>query len=530
MDGLIIIWKVYIFEGNYFHWKGITLTGFNQIGNGIWNTMVIKNSSHNLFEKMVYSYGMIGFDINANSDDNLLLNCDFHHNSDPGSDDSNGNADGANAHTDHGTTNTFRGCRFWSNSDDGIDLFNGNGLIIVDQSWSFMNGYQSDGYTKGGDGWGFKGGITSSDYGTEHLRTFTNCLAFHNREGGFGQNEAQCIFWLYNNVAYHNNDGGSNPQYFLGFWFDSYGGTPYANIAKNNISYQNQNTSGVNALWSTTTTEDHNSWDRGVTVTDADFVSTNSVGVDGPRQADGSLPNLSFLHPAAGSSLIDAGVGVGIPFNGNSPDIGAFEYQSGSIVAVPSFQSSAVENTTPTLLELTYNLTLANIVPATTSFLVMVNSVARTVSSIAITGSKVQLSLASAVKFGDIITVSYTKPTSNPLQTAAGALASTISAQVTINNLINPSKDAPISITMIISPKHIHNIINISFTYSVTPTTAQTPEILRISDLSGNLLIEKYLVTRVANIKIPLKLNSGIYNVTLTAAGINMDSQRIVVY
>jgi hypothetical protein len=82
--------------------------------------------------------------------------------------------------------------------------------------------------------------------------------------------------------------------------------------------------------WGANVTHDHNTLDLPVTVTDADFLSVNSAGMDGPRQADGSLPNLSFLHLAAGSKLIDAGVDVGLPYTGKAPDLGAFELQSGS--------------------------------------------------------------------------------------------------------------------------------------------------------------------------------------------------------
>lgn len=44
-----------------------------------------------------------------------------------------------------------------------------------------------------------------------------------------------------------------------------------------------------------------------------------------PRQADGSLPEIDFLHLAKGSDLIDAGVETGLPFFGEAPDLGAFE-------------------------------------------------------------------------------------------------------------------------------------------------------------------------------------------------------------
>jgi hypothetical protein len=43
------------------------------------------------------------------------------------------------------------------------------------------------------------------------------------------------------------------------------------------------------------------------------------------RKADGSLPDITFMHPAPGSALIDAGTNVGLPYSGQAPDIGAFE-------------------------------------------------------------------------------------------------------------------------------------------------------------------------------------------------------------
>jgi hypothetical protein len=180
---------------------------------------------------------------------------------------------------------------------------------------------------------------------------------------------------------------------------------------------------------------------------------------------------------------------------------------------------------------MTYNMTLANIIPAATAFSVMVNSTAGTVNTVAISGTKVQLTLSSAIKFGDIVTVSYTKPTTNPLQTAAGGIAASISAQSTINNLVNTTKDTPpITITMTVSPNHVHRILNVMLAYSSAPSAALSPEIIRISDLSGNLFIEKAIVTGVTNIKIPLNLDSGIYTVQMLAAGVQMASRKIIVY
>ncbi len=86
-------------------------------------------------------------------------------------------------------------------------------------------------------------------------------------------------------------------------------------------------------------------------------------------------------------------------------------------VASPGYVSSAIGNATPSVLEMTYNMALANVVPAASSFSVKVNSAARTINAVAISGTMVLLTLASPVVYGDVVTVAYTKPSTNPLQT-----------------------------------------------------------------------------------------------------------------
>jgi len=48
--------------------------------------------------------------------------------------------------------------------------------------------------------------------------------------------------------------------------------------------------------------------------------------------------------------------------------------------------------------------------------------------------TNVQLTLASPISFGDIITVAYNKPALNPIQTTAGKQAATIGPQSVTNN------------------------------------------------------------------------------------------------
>jgi uncharacterized repeat protein (TIGR02059 family) len=102
--------------------------------------------------------------------------------------------------------------------------------------------------------------------------------------------------------------------------------------------------------------------------------------------------------------------------------------------SLPVYVSSAIENAAPTILVMTYNLPLANIVPAASAFTVT-GGVARTVNSVAISEKKVLLTLSSAVVKGETITVAYTKPETNPLQTADGLQAASLSAQNVTNNV-----------------------------------------------------------------------------------------------
>ncbi len=102
---------------------------------------------------------------------------------------------------------------------------------------------------------------------------------------------------------------------------------------------------------------------------------------------------------------------------------------------VPLYAGAAVENAAPTKLNITYNLALANIIPAPSAFTVLVNSAARAVSSVVVSGTTVQLTLASAVSAGNVITVAYAKPATNPVQTASGGQAAAFTAQSVTNRV-----------------------------------------------------------------------------------------------
>jgi uncharacterized repeat protein (TIGR02059 family) len=424
---------------NYVYFKGLRIMNAKQPTNpqnGVYGVLLRSSVNHCTFEQVESDHnGGWGFAMFDNISDILFLNCDSHHNSDPYSANQSGGgvpyggSDGWQCGTQTVTSITFRGCRSFSNSDDGWDLRMSVGDYTFENCWSFWNGYVPEtittpanrsSWTRGGDGEALKVG------GNGGHRIVKNCLMFENRLGGIENSDdggGYVTQEVYNTIAYKSQMG-FNYQY------------NHPATLRNNISYQNdynwETGSGV--------TDDHNSWNGGATVTDADFQSVNSVGMDGPRQSDGSLPVLSFLRPASGSKLIDAGINVGMPFSGNSPDLGAFEVVTGSTITLPVYTSAAVQNATPSLLEMTYNIALANIVPVASAFSVKVNSVARPVSSVVISGTKVQLTLASPVVTGDVITVSYTIPASNPIQTTSGGQAASITAQTVTNsvNAVNP--------------------------------------------------------------------------------------------
>ena len=75
-------------------------------------------------------------------------------------------------------------------------------------------------------------------------------------------------------------------------------------------------------------THQNNSWDNppGIQITNSTFISTDSTGLSGPRQANGSLPKLDFLKLNPSSAAVDAGTkSTGLPYSGSAPDLGAYE-------------------------------------------------------------------------------------------------------------------------------------------------------------------------------------------------------------
>lgn len=302
-------------RASWLHFRGLELTGVQQIlvdQNESWCIRVENGASNNVFELLNLHHNEGPGLFIQDGGNNLVLNVDSHHNYDP--DRGGENADGFGCHSDD-PGNVFRDCRAWYNSDDGFDFINSPGVCTVEGSWAFWNGFVPDSRNAAGNGAGIKaGGFTSNVPQTipRHVVRFN--LAFGNRAQGFYANHHEGgIDWV-NNTAF------GNPRNF-----DMLADEGRAeHYLRNNLAAGSGE--GLARATASEIDDSHNSWSLDVSVAEDDFVSTSDSGVDGPRQSDGSMPNIGFMRLAEGSDLIDAGQDEGSAFNGAAPDLGAFEF------------------------------------------------------------------------------------------------------------------------------------------------------------------------------------------------------------
>ncbi|GAA4769777.1 right-handed parallel beta-helix repeat-containing protein [Microbacterium gilvum] len=302
--------------------EGLEVTGVrqnNSLNNESWGIWI--SGSHNLVDEVDTHHHMgPGLFISAGGG-NTVRDTDSHDNYDPFSKSGAGqNADGFGMHTaaDGLAQTVFEGCRAWSNSDDGWDLINAASPVLIDRSWAWLSGYLPDGSHEpapAGNGNGFKAGGYGGEWEEPSaVHTVQRSVAFGNRNAGFYANHHTVANVFVNNTAFDNRQDYN----MLGVAPD---GTDIGiGQLRNNVSYS----AGGNR-WLDGTDSASNTWDLGIALTDADFLSVSATGWDAPRKPDGSLPALTHLRPSADGALIDAGVDVGLPYTGAAPDLGAFE-------------------------------------------------------------------------------------------------------------------------------------------------------------------------------------------------------------
>jgi len=285
-------------KGSYWHVKGLVIQNAGEKGIHI-------SGSNNIIENTItHTNGDGGIKLDDGAANNLVLNCDSYLNYDKAT--YGKNADGFAAKHGLGKGNKFIGCRAWNNSDDGFDFMEAGNAVHVENCWSWANGqniWKDPGFN--GNGVGFKLG----DGPGEHV--IIRCLVWANAKSGFNIQGNTSSVTLYNNTAWNNRRN---------YYFDD--SNPHK--LRNNVSLE-----GKVVMWPGI---DHqnNSWNGGFVVTEADFLSLDDTAMKRSRNPDGSLPESDFLKLAPRSDLIDTGVNVGLPFNGNAPDMGAFETGRGS--------------------------------------------------------------------------------------------------------------------------------------------------------------------------------------------------------
>ncbi|WP_370476327.1 right-handed parallel beta-helix repeat-containing protein [Tamlana flava] len=292
-------------SANYWHIKGLDVFGAGDNG-------LFISGSNNLIEFCSFSECKdSGLQMGNGAANNTVLNCDSYNNADSLVE----NADGFACKLDAGTGNKFIGCRAWQNLDDGWDGYlrgADNITTTYENCWAFRNGYLKNGTIGGGDGNGFKTG-GSDDKLLKHNAIYKNCIAAGNVFDGFDHNSNRGNVEIYNCSAYSN---GRNI---------SFSSTNIASslTIKNSVSLSGGSNDSYNA---TATDITNNGWQNGLVTNSADFESLDITELmTAPRKVDGSLPDVNFMRLTVGSDLIDAGIDVGLPFNGAAPDLGYLE-------------------------------------------------------------------------------------------------------------------------------------------------------------------------------------------------------------
>jgi hypothetical protein len=354
---------IYLDEVHYVGFYGLTLQGLATGGvsgpnvnvfeayacsNIHYERLVVKNNAG----AGIRSFSGMGDDVGIYSDTTRIINCDAFNNVDYG----HNYADGFKFDQDKDAYLYFEGNRAVFNSDDGFDI-SGSALRIFINNWSFGNGWYA-----GGNGNGFKTGALRDTVDYSTLIFVSNLAAFNrdlNEDGGCGFGTPDFVVsdtsYRRSNARYYNNTSYRNDIGFLEFANALY---PYRNsVYRNNIAYNSryeQDGRDINVqILTYPYPESYNTWDRvsggysfeetdSVTVTAADFIHTDSTlavyEMMLARNADGSLPDITFMKLASTSDLIDAGTDYGydeiasvpgvpaLSYFGASPDIGYAEF------------------------------------------------------------------------------------------------------------------------------------------------------------------------------------------------------------
>lgn len=307
----------------------------------------IEEGHHNIIEFCsFYDNKDTGLQLKNMAEYNRIINCDSYFNRDA----EDGNADGFAAKLSLGTGNYFYGCRAWNNSDDGWDGilydakegFDDDMTTTYENCWAFRNGFLKDGSESKGNGNGFKLG-GSGDMNRRHNAILIRCLAFDNLMKGFDQNHNTGSMTLINCTG-HSNKYLRNKNHFT-YKIDEDILAPGKEFTLINcLAIWDGVEDPKKSLYTPLRLMKGTQHTCDFLTTPADFISVDTLGVTNPRQADGSLPKLDFMHiRPTNVKLIDTGTLVeGVEYKGEKPDLGCFE-TDGNITDIYDFYESYVQ-------------------------------------------------------------------------------------------------------------------------------------------------------------------------------------------
>jgi hypothetical protein len=127
--------------------------------------------------------------------------------------------------------------------------------------------------------------------------------------------------------------------------------------------------------------------------------------------------------------------------------------------------------------------------------------------------------MASSVSAGNVVTVSYTKPSINPIQISSGGQAESISLKQVTNNAGISNKSAPV---MVVYQEPEENILNV-----VSGNAESGNQVLRISSHSGEVLLESKLEN--TKTQIPISLKKGVYIINILSDNSVIHVQKLII-
>jgi len=358
-DGNIYNSAIYLRKVEYIHFKDMEIRNVFQCDSVLNGAITAAACANLTFEHIImHDIGQRGYWIEGGAwgeslndgteifayDTTKWINCDVYNLFDTISSSPGNGADAWKTIHYSGNYLLWDGCRAWYYADDGWDPNSssrggsGKGAIrVLTNCWAMASNKYRNNYSTGWqterNGFKFASGGDDPDPWNKTV-IMKNCLALYCNTGMGEIYDALANGEYYNNTSFKNGIGIT--------------ATPNStSIFKNNLVFgSTAEDPGLKRPYNiaihnnTTYIESHNTWDKtasyphfemtdSLDLNDDDFVTVDSLELvelfTAPRNIDGSLPPFP-LKLAPDSDLKDAGIDVGLPFNGVAPDIGAFEY------------------------------------------------------------------------------------------------------------------------------------------------------------------------------------------------------------